>query len=1224
MHVSLPTVSKIVKQKENNYVFFGEKISFRVCSHSCEYLTVFQENECGEEDYKLGLSNLGSFEHFESTDNKNFFEKNFKTYQSLFSNSEFYLLKLNHLLINCCNEKEHIQYGDKFYISSLVNNQVFIVGFEQTSGNFILSRFEEISKYLKNEKGSNDDFLLKKYQWSLEKVPITKEESILGRMNGSSIPNTQSVKYNEIFTIKLNNQQIVCTNKVSTNLKMQFSQLSIGDVSIFGRSSYWTIIPLKIEGTVYPNWFLMKNILKNKKNYSLKFLDNRIIEKLVHSQFNYLKDKMEPVQLDAFELVLDRPIGWDIPSNNIPGDNSALNASNKFLVKSLNSLPSITGFVFDHAEIGIDATIKHNIIPSKLSSFSIKIQEQLILEDILNCLVCNSGNYIKVTELIIEFFHGCGHLDFTSEDLYIFEFNSTQDHEKYLKLHFIPGREGISLFSHQIFDDPSNLKYFSRDIICDKVPEESKSENILDGSLEVNNILSINHFKKNPSLYPLSYKTLELSNLHRRIRKFLKVHESGNSHFGIISGTLCDSFRELLKHFTMKITKFESYLRKGQLTIQNIWTYSQQALVTLKALDFISTQVLYKKGCEMIDQVYKIANNEFKGEESHKKITNFVFNQLFLSWYKHFLAPWLKFGVVLDNFLEFNCQLGTRKRFNTKNIHSRNFFREHERKLSFILPSFINELVVQVNYIGLVSRFVSHINHLHTQNQSFDQVHESQVLYFKNLENTLERMLRSISNKSDLIRSKEVKVYINTIFRESQLLIYRVCNSITDISHHINTFYEIFLCGNDSLIQEFIEYIHKLGFRGERTDYYSCSNITRKWSELMVKYYRDLNNSDSSDSFFCKIENNLITECVKEELFKPVKWEINSLILLEEELKFIQKDKQRISSFDAFKYLTIQFHEIRTLGFIWSRELLNKYEAIFRLIFHLKYINHLLNSIWIAHQTSNIWDNEMDKMKPSISVNGLICKSYLLRQKMLLLTTGILEYIYQDVIVPLWRSMMQNLKNITTLEELNSRQDHLLNEILTQCFFSESELLHSLYMILSLCHLFVSHSNLLNIYGLPDLEKNISRENTQKQNEKHKENVQISKHNSSSYKSGHLERNKGRLRTNTHIKGLLIDTAYINIVEKFGSKFELLLCSFFSKISNCKSKNVNLINKLVLRLNYSSYYTEKIPASVGSWGEATLNEDSSNNDLFIESEQNFNQISSEIFRNGQSTDITIL
>lgn len=1149
------------------------------------------------ENYKLGLSNLGNLKNLELK-NKNIFGEKFKFYQNLSSSSDFYLFDLDQLLINCSNEKKHIQYGDNVYITSIINKQIFIIGFDQISGKFLVSKFEEATKNLRNQKQMNDDSFLKKYEWSLEKVPISKEESLLSGTSDSSIPNLQSVKYNDLFTIKFNSEHAICTKDIKSGLNMQFNQLSIENISLSGRNSYWTIVPLKFEGTLYPNWFLMKKILKSKDKISLKFLDSKIIEKLTFERLNCSKSKLELVRIDNFNLVSNRPIGWDIPNMNFSEDELS---NNEFSIETLNSLPSIIGFIFDHAVNG-DNVKKQNIIPNKLSSFSIKIQEQLILEDILNCLMCNNGNYIRVTEKV-EFFQECELLDFTSKDLYIIEFNSTLNNDKNFSLDFISVREGISLFYHKIIDDPSNLQYFSNDLFFNTINEEKKTDNNLNGFFELKDVVSTNNFKKNPSLYPLSYRTLELSSLHRRIRKFLKVHESGNSHFGIVSGTLCDSFRELLKHFTIKVTKFESYLRKGQLTIQNIWSYSQQALTTLKVLDFISTQVLYKKGHEIVDQVYKIANNEFRGEESSQKIVNFIFNQLFFSWYKHFLAPWLEFGVTLDYFSEFTDYKlsNSKKKFITENLCSQIFYREQEKKFSLVLPLFLHELTEQVNYIGLVSHLFCNLSHLYTRNQLFNKECENGDLHRKRLENILGQMLKSLSYISDSIRNEEIKVYINDMFIESQLLLFRICNSITDIRSHINSFYEIFFCANDSLIQEFIEYIYKLGFERNKRDYHSCNGITRKWNELMIKYYRDQYNSGNSNMFYCQIEKKLITEYVNEDLFKPVKWEINSYIL-HQELKSIQKNKLNNSKFEIFKYLTIKFCEVKTFGSIWPRELLNKYETIFRLIFHLKYINHLLNNIWIVDQTSNICDKRLNKTKHNVSINELIHKSYFLRQKMLLLITSILEYIYYDIINPLWNSMIQDFENITTLEELNSRQDQLLNEILAQCFFLEGEQLQSLYAILSLCHLFANHSNLINIYVFSDTTKTnfFHYEKKNGKSDKYEEITQMLISNTSSYKKNIFARTMGRTRINMHIESLLDDPTYNDIVEKFISKFESLIYNFFKHISNCKNQKINFMSRLVLKLNYNGYYMEKVPTNHDTWEEPTIEEFSCNN-FIIES-----------------------
>lgn len=1113
-------------------------------------------------------------------------------YLSLFSSSEFYLLNSYQLLNNYSHENEHVQYGEHVYIATLINKEIFIVGFDQTSGEFIVTKLEETINLLENQGGPNRDSLLWKYEWRLENIPISNE--LLGGLDYSSIPNTQSVKYNDLFTIKFKNEQVICVNNSKAESRYLCSQLSIGNVTLAGRNSFWTIFPLKSEGTVYPDWFLMKKILRSKNNNSLKFLDNKLIEKSTKIEFSALENKMGMVQMNTLNLVSEPPIGWNIANIYLSEDGSVSNAPNTFLDKELSQLPSLTGYVFDHAKNGIDSVIKQNIIPCKLSTFSIKIQEHLMLEDILNCLLCNDGNYIKVVEKTIEIFNEDENLNNISENLYIIKFGSTLNHYDNLSFNsLVSGREGISLFFHQIVDDPGSLQNIGNYPI--NIIEELNLKNNLNESFELDSILSTNNLEKNPSLYPLTYKTLELSSLNRRIKQFLKVHESGNSQFGVISESLCDTFRELLKHFATKVSKFESQLRKGQLTIQSIWSHSQQALVTLKVLDLISTRVLYKKGCEIIDQVYYIANNDFKGEEPSQKIAVFVFNQLFLTWYKRFLVPWLKFGLVSDHFSEFNGQnLSDLIKKPARNMYSQ-IFNKQKNNQSLMLPSFLQESFEHVNYIGLVSYFIRRANHLYARDLLSNKGNEGQ-LCCKVLETTLEQILSSLNNNSDLIRQEGIKEYINNLFIESQRLLFKVCGSITNIKSQIISFYEIFLCANDSLYQEFIEHICKLGFGGNKSGYHTSNDITRKWSELMAKYYGKSHDLDGSIRFSCKIVDNLTSEYPEEELFRPVRWEISSYVLNEEELKSTRKENDNFSSFEAYKYLTIESHGIKAFSSIWPRELLKKYEAIFRLIFNLKYMNHLLNNIWVIHQTSNIWSNQLSKTK-YLSVSRMLCKSYFLRQKMLLLTTGILEYIYNDVINPLWDSMIQDLKNISTLEELNSRQDELLNEVLTQCFHSESEQLYTLYTIFSLCHLFSRHSNLLNIYWFSSL----TGTNTCHYSQAEKENKlhEKTRMRNSCNKNNSSGRTKGRMSTNKeHTENLLLDSTYNDIVNKFSSKFEQLLHSFFNKISNSKCQNINLLNKLMLKLNYNGYYLGA-PESTIDWGELTFDKDTSCHDFVI-------------------------
>ncbi|KAJ1607490.1 gamma-tubulin complex associated protein [Cryptosporidium canis] len=1177
MNISLPTVTKVIKQGENKYVLFGDKISIRACNKNCEYLTVFRDNDNWEENYTLGLSNLNGNGRIESTNITDVLLGKYKFHRNVFSNSEFYLLNSNQLLNNYNSKHEYIQYNDDIYIATITDSEIFIIGFDQSSNQFLISNLEEVVHYLENRDGQNMDSPQRIYEWRLENVPISKE-LLLNHFDTSSVPNAKSVKYNELLQIKLNNDQIICISDYKPELKLQYSKLSIGNILLNGKNGFWTIITSKSIGTVYPDWFLLKKTLRTKHSSPMKFLDSRIVEKFTKNKYS-LQHKDYLFRVGCMDLVSEPPIGWDITNLRLSEDESTSSDPKVFSEKEINEPPSASGFIFDHAKFGIDCTMKHNIAPCKLGDFSIKIQEQLILEDVLSCLLCNDGNYIKVIERIIEIFPENGDLDNISENLYFLEFGSTLNFDNLKIKSLISGKEGLSLFLHQIIDDPGNFNNNENHQINFR---EQNSICNLKESFEIDNILSANNLEINPSLYPLTYKLLELSTLNRRIRQFLKVHESGNSLFGVISGSLCSTFRELLKHFATKVSKFEFQLRKGQLTIQSIWSNSQQALVTLKVLDLISMRVLHKRGCEIIDQVYNIINNELKGDFPSQKIGVFIFNQLFLTWCRHFLVPWLKFGVVSDHSSEFTNQQLTDLR--KKSIICMNYSHiyMHESVFpSFIFPSFLQESFGHVNYIGLVSFFICRKNHLYSHNILQSKGHEDEIVHFKMLENMLEQIINSLDNSYDQSGHIGIKEYITNMFLESQRLLFKACNSITNIKSQINSFFEIFFCTNDMFIEEFIEYICILEQRVSKPGYDSSTDIVRKWDELMTKYYKGTDNSVHSIWFLCNISDNLITDYSSEELFSPIKWEIGSYVLNEIGSKPTRTEIKKIPSFEIFKYLTVESYEIILFGSNWPRELLKKYETIFRLIFHLKYINHLLNKVWVIHQTFNIWSNKLPKTK-YLSINKELCKSYLLRQKMLLLITGILEYIYNDVINPLWDSMVLDLNNVSTLEEFNSRQDQLLNEVLTQCFFLEKEQLNSLYSILSLCHLFTRHSNLLSIYWSSNQTATDTHHRT-KSSYLHKKFLQLS--NKNSCHKGNSLGKRGRSPADPeYLENLLLEPTYNEIVDKFSSKFEKLLQNFFNNISNCKYMRASLLNKLILRLNYNGYYLEA-PISTHNWGE---------------------------------------
>ncbi|KAF7456911.1 gamma-tubulin complex component 2 [Cryptosporidium felis] len=1174
MDDSSPSFARFIKYEGNNYLFYGVKTCIRVCNHNCEYLTVFRD--VASHGYTLGFSNL---QQFGIRSGRSTLEHGFSQYSSMISSSEFYLLNLAQLFGDF-SDKTHIQYGDRVYLYSLVDNQALIIGFDHFSNKFLVSRFEEILD-LKKEQTNTISF--SNYEWFFEKVNISIDELTFEGISQSQTPNIQSVKYNDPFIIKCHNGNIIYPNNIHTESTLYINKLEIGDSLSSGRNGYWAAIALESGNSLYPDWFLKKQIMNNKKNFLClgsrdKYIGFEVFKELISKRYDFnIKDCVGRVQFRTLNLVSNPPVGW----NNLY---TGLEDKLKIFSKSDSTFPfypSLFGFVFDHAASTSEEPNRDTKLTS-LNSLSLQVQEQLIIEDILNCMCCIDGNYIHMNERMNIVDTGEMH-GIISETLFITEFNSSLQQDTNGSF-CIPGKEGLSFFSFSI-------NYDTERKLPTGVGTESKS--ILEQFKEYNGepveSSDINLFNdgSDPFLYSLTHKILELSSLHYRVRQFLKIHESGCSNLGIISETLCDTIRQLLKHFTLKIIKLEQRLRRGELSIQNLWGHFQKALSTFKILDSISTRTLYKRGCKIIDELFDISGDP-QHEDATNSISSFVFYHLLVAWIRSFLVPWLKYGDVDDHYSEFDdCESENMdENWGSLNLNLNRMTKVNKR---YVFPLFLQEVKIQMDFIGFASYTINIINKYHIN--KFCNVKNYSEMYQENIESDLEEIIQSLDYNLGIIKIERLKNYINVLHHKSQLSLYNAYNSVINIRHQMTVLKEIFFCINDSLIQELIEYVGMVTLEYNGSGVCSYKKVSSKWSELITKYY-STHLDCNINQFFCAIERELLTEL--NVTLIPVKLETNSFAPNIEYRGTSSRNEKFPLNSELFKYLTIKLCVNEFLSNIWPKELLNKYQFIFRFVFQIKYVNSLLANSWKVQQSTPIWEYRA-RSEPTVKANELMGKSYSLRQKMLLLTTSFLEYIYYEVINPLYNSFANNFEKNMTVGKFVSIQDEMLDEILTRCFFMENEMLCSICNILSLCHLFVRHSAFLDVYGLPSLTKSGSNsQDIQDSRPKRK-----SGGSDGSVRERRLLRRKGRYCYNRSlVSSLLNDRTYNIIVDKFDSKFQILLCKFICTAINCKSIKFSLLERLIMKINYNHYYSDKIPSNLKTKVIAALDSEAPLSDYF--------------------------
>ncbi|KAH7650448.1 hypothetical protein FG379_003520 [Cryptosporidium bovis] len=1169
----METSSRGVKFPEDKYIRYGQRIGFRACNSSYEYMTLMKYKYYDESCYKVILTNIHPFTKQDSGIYRDSVEENDGT----FIESGWYLMNICNIMNQSKNnEGEYLQSGDVVFLCTYVDSDFLILGYDLENCTLRISNIDELLKINLNGLEVNSvKRYLKNHEWVIEKVPISKEESIAEKVSSLPAPNINSMRFSDIFLIRPStSDDVIFSKELVQGNNTYINSLSLGKIAIAGRNGYWTILPSSNSEFPLPSWYKLRNVLRRKKSekkYSFNSINKSFIniDSVKNSKLNELAAghfsnlKIPRFEVEMLNLISDQPIGWDNLNSNFTdiytgNDNEDLSTTN-FEVS-----PSFGGYLFDHAKRFCVSLIKENNLSlMPLDRYPSKIQEQLLLEDILCCLLCTEGNYIKVVEQInvIE----KKNYDF-SETLFLIQ--NTENNSLNVKRENISFSvlEGLSTFSHYINNDPNKMN--SADVLENtQLSGEFQPLSKFNTSVELECCDSSKVNNNDPVILPLTYRILELSSLNRRIRQFLYKHEDGNN-FGLISNALCETFRELLKHFEIKIHRFEALIRKGTLSLQNFWSQSQQALTTLKAMDLIATNVLYRKGCEIINAIFDLIQKRFRGESSNINVANFILSQLLVTWIKHFLIPWTKYGKVNDNFLEFGhfgCK-DVDELVNKETVFSKFFLFERVEKEGYFLdlrffPKCLEPIFKEVNYIGNVSKLISKFQDK-TDTKECTRCVDS--LY---LQMDFERIMQLLDLNSNVIKFDAFFEHFRSLYNEFKVKLYRFCCEQINLNNCLKILKDIFLCSNDLFIQEFIDYIGLYSLGGNLSG--NCCNnyISHKWNILANKYYKKNIDCCEDFEFYCTFDEKLVTEKILGS-FSKNKWNID------DSLKGIDKNLVKTAlNFEAFKHLTVKLHtKNHIIRAIWTEDILEKYQVLFRFIFHLKYIQKLLTDTWFTQKATPLWGYTSKSLKINkgkinkSSIYPRMGRSYLLRHKMLSIINSILEYITYDVVESSWNEFIKGLENVKTMEEVVYLQNQTVEEMMTLCFCSKYGSFCSLFKMISICHLFARYSALFNVYSENKLGKFNNSPNFYNEMQ------------STSCASNLIENEKnitiqrGRFGINTpHIELLLADSSFEDIIEKLDSKFSLFFNDFVVSSQKDKHPKQHTLNKIFEKLSFNSY-----------------------------------------------------
>ncbi|KAI1316726.1 hypothetical protein EDD11_009542 [Mortierella claussenii] len=161
--------------------------------------------------------------------------------------------------------------------------------------------------------------------------------------------------------------------------------------------------------------------------------------------------------------------------------------------------------------------------------------------------------------------------------------------------------------------------------------------------------------------------------------------------------------------------------------------------------------------------------------------------------------------------------------------------------------------------------------------------------------------------------------------------------------------------------------------------------------------------------------------------------------------------------------LTLDYSVRFPLSLVISRKALTKYQLLFRHLLYLKHGEQVLCNTWIEHAKSPVWKNASVEMK---RWRGRV---YALRAKMLTFVQQFAYYVCSEVLEPNWRDLTSKLAKVPTVDDVLKIHSDFLDTCLNQCMLTNSKLLrvmmfaYALYFVVVVLDLDIN-SNILAMY----------------------------------------------------------------------------------------------------------------------------------------------------------------
>ncbi|KAG0269306.1 hypothetical protein DFQ27_003990 [Actinomortierella ambigua] len=158
------------------------------------------------------------------------------------------------------------------------------------------------------------------------------------------------------------------------------------------------------------------------------------------------------------------------------------------------------------------------------------------------------------------------------------------------------------------------------------------------------------------------------------------------------------------------------------------------------------------------------------------------------------------------------------------------------------------------------------------------------------------------------------------------------------------------------------------------------------------------------------------------------------------------------SSLSGMDALTLDYTVTFPLSLVISRKALTKYQLLFRHLLGLKHAEQLLCQTWAEHTKNKIWRHLSKEMR------GWRGRVYALRGRMMSFVQQFAYYVFSEVLEPNWRTLVQKLDQVSTVDQVLKFHSDFLDTCLKECMLTNSKLLRIYSKLISTCIKFANYT----------------------------------------------------------------------------------------------------------------------------------------------------------------------